>query len=292
MPSLFLAVLTAGAGCVVRASVPSGKVHDAAACIDPGALDVSADPASARSLAPSSTTRACTTRGDEDAFVVVAPPGSGGTLIRYRLRGAHEMAPRLELLDRDRALLLRESAASGATAQGWIHLAAGAPMYLRVSQNHGVDETYTLDLVATALDEQGEPNASAETATPIAIGRPHPALMGNAAGDRDALVDWYQFDASGDGALTVDVEMSDAIGARVELFDENRRRRALKSGGRGDRIRLEVNARRGERFFLQVSSVYTVERAGRGEVPTRLQKPYFVTVAPVHGATSALTAPR
>ena len=270
----------AAAGCTVRAGSPATAASPpspaAAGCHD---ADVGNDADHAAAIAATSATTSCTTRGDVDAFAFAAPATPGGSLVRFRLRGESALAAKLEVLDGNRGRVLLAMGRAGETLEGWVHVASGATAYVLVSQVHGVDERYQLDLAATPIDEPGEPNRDASSATPLTLGTPAPGFMGNAAGDDTLLADYYRFVAPAGGSVGATVAMSPEIAARVELLDASGKRVLLRSGGRGEHVRFDARLTAGQTYYVVVGSVYTVERAGRAEAPVRLLEPYELTIA-------------
>ena len=228
-------------------------------------------------LAATSTTVACTARNDTDVFVITAPPGNAGQIVRYSVRGQYEMAPSVQVLDANRSPLHRHYAPKSSELQGWVHVTGGTPFYLRVSQVHGANEAYTLNLAAVAMVEAGEPNSDMEQATLLKEGTPVQAFMSQAANDPRSVDDWYRLDVTRDGPLTVDVDMSQQIAPVVEVFNANRRKLARKSGSRSERIQLGAQVQRGT-YYILVRSIHSVASAGAGDLPPWLARPYVLSV--------------
>ena len=185
------------------------------ACVDPADRDISDRFEQAMPIGPGATV-GCTYRGDADVFVVTAPPGNAGHVVvspcaaRTRWRrcaGAGRQPPSLH----------RHSGPSSSELKGWMHIAGGTSVYLRVSQIHGANEPYTLTLSASALTEPGEPNGELERATPLAENGFVEAYLSNPANDPSALNDWYRVDVKQDGNLTLDVDMSQDIAPVLEV---------------------------------------------------------------------------
>ena len=108
------------------------------ACVDPADRDISDRFEQAMPIGPGATV-GCTYRGDADVFVVTAPPGNAGHVVVYTLRGAQQMAPVMQVLNANRASLHRHSGPSSSEVKGWIQIAGGTSVYLRVSQIHGAN---------------------------------------------------------------------------------------------------------------------------------------------------------
>jgi hypothetical protein len=106
-------------------------------------------------------------RSDMDMFVTTAPPGAAGSIIHFSVRGQTKLSPTVRVFDANRKTLLADSAPPSAELQGWVHVAAGTPVFLRVSQIHGETEPYFLTLRTDALPEPGEPNNEMTRATPL-----------------------------------------------------------------------------------------------------------------------------
>jgi hypothetical protein len=247
------------------------------ACVDPADRDISDRFEQAMPIRPGSIV-ACTYRGDVDLFVVTAPPGNAGHILVYTLRGAHEMAPVMQVLNANRASLHHHSGPVSSELKGWIHVAGGTSVYLRVKQVHGANEPYTLTLAATALTEPGEPNGDFEQATPLKEGGYVEAFLSNAANDPSALDDWYRVDVRGDGNLMLDMDMSQDIAPTLKVLTETRRPVGGKSGARGERIQLPVRVQRGI-YYVRVGTYHAVPSAGDGAPPTWLTRPYKLTVS-------------
>ena len=247
------------------------------ACVDPADRDISDRFEQAMPIGPGATV-GCTYRGDVDVFVVTAPPGNAGHVVVYTLRGAQQMAPVVQVLDANRSSLHRHSGPSSSELKGWMHIAGGTSVYLRVSQIHGVNEPYTLTLTASALTEPGEPNGELERATPLAENGFVEAYLSNPANDPSALNDWYRVDVKQDGNLMLDVDMSQDIAPVLEVKSAMRRPVARKSGARSERIQLPVHVQRGS-YYVRVGTYHAVASAGSGDPPTWLTRPYKLTIS-------------
>jgi hypothetical protein len=247
------------------------------ACVDPADRDISDRFEHGMPIGPG-TTIGCTHRGDADVFVVAAPPGNAGHVIVYTLRGSHEMAPVMQVLDANRASLHRHHGPRSSELKGWIHVAGGTSVYLRVSQVHGASEPYTLTLAASALTEPGEPNGEIERATPLAENGFVQAYLSNPANDPAALNDWYRVDVTRDGNLTLDCDMSQDIAPVLEVKTAMRRPVVRKSGARSERIQVPVRVQRGT-YYVRVGTFHGVASAGAGDPPTWLTRPYKLTLS-------------
>jgi len=256
---------------------PAPPAPPSTACVDPADRDISDRFEQAMPIGPGPTV-GCTYRGDVDAFVVTAPPGNAGHVVVYTLRGAHQMAPVMQVLDANRASLHRHSGPPSSELKGWMHVAGGTSVYLRVSQVHGASEPYTLTLTASALTEPGEPNGDLEQATPIKENGFVEAYLSNPANDPSALNDWYRIDVKQDGALMLDVDMSQDIAPVLEVKTAMRRPVARKSGARSERIQLPVRVQRGS-YYVRVGTYHAVASAGAGDPPTWLTRPYKLTIS-------------
>jgi len=246
-------------------------------CVDPGDRDISDRFEQAMPIGPGSTV-GCMSRNDTDVFVVTAPAGNAGHILVYTLRGAHDMAPVMQVLDANRASLNRHSGPRSSELKGWIHIAGGTSVYLRVAQVHAADEPYTLTLTATALTEPGEPNGDFERATPLNDNGVVQAFLSNAANDPSALNDWYRVDVRQDGNLMLDVDMSQDIAPVVEVLTAARRPLGRKSGARSERIQLPLRVQRGS-YYVRIGTYHSVASAGDGDPPTWLTRPYKLTVS-------------
>ena len=246
-------------------------------CVDPADRDISDRFEQAMPIGPG-TTVACTYRNDADVFIVTAPPGNAGHVLVYTLRGAQEMAPVMQVLDANRASLHRHSGPRSSELKGWIHIAGGTSVYLRVSQVHGVNEPYTLTLAANALAEPGEPNGDVERATPLKEDGFVQAYLSNPANDPAALNDWYRVDIGHDGKMILDVDMSQDIAPVVEVVTAMRKPVARKTGARSERIQLPLPVQRGS-YYVRVGTYHSVASAGEGDPPTWLTRPYKLTVS-------------
>jgi hypothetical protein len=247
------------------------------ACVDPADRDISDRFEQALPIGPGATV-GCTTRNDADVFIVAAPPGNAGHVLTYALRGAHEMAPVMQVLDANRASLHRHSGPKSSELKGWIHVAGGTSVYLRVSQVHGANEPYTLTLAASALTEPGEPNGDLERATPVEENGFVQAYLSNPANDPSGLNDWYRIDVKQDGNLMLDVDMSQDIAPLLEVKTAMRRPVGRKTGARSERIQLPVRVQRGS-YYVRVGTYHFVASAGAGDPPTWLTRPYKLTVS-------------
>ena len=256
---------------------PAQAAPPSVACVDPADRDISDRFEQAMPIGPGATV-ACTYRGDTDLFVVAAPAGNAGHVLTYTLRGVHQMAPIIQVLDANRASLDRQSGGSSTELRGWVHIAGGTSIYLRVSQIHGANEPYTLTLAASQLTEPGEPNGDFERATPLKENGFVQAFISNAANDPSALNDWYRVDVRADGNLMLDVDMSQDIAPVVEVLSAARRPVGRKSGARSEHIQLPLRVQRGS-YYVRVGSVHSVARAGGGDPPTWLTRPYKLTVS-------------
>ena len=246
-------------------------------CVDPADRDISDRFEQAMPIGPG-TTVGCTYRNDTDLFIVTAPAGNAGHVLVYTLRGAQEMAPVMQVLDANRASLHRHTGPRSSELKGWIHIAGGTSVYLRVSQVHGVNEPYTLTLAANALTEPGEPNGDVERATPLKEDGFVQAYLSNPANDPAALNDWYRVDVARDGKMILDVDMSQDIAPVVEVVTAMRRPVARKTGARSERIQLPVRVQRGS-YYVRVGTYHAVASAGEGDPPTWLTRPYKLTVS-------------
>jgi len=247
------------------------------ACVDPADRDISDRFEQAMPIGPGSTV-GCTYRDDTDVFVVTAPAGNAGHILVYTLRGAHDMAPVMQVLDANRASLHRHHGPKSSELKGWIHIAGGTSVYLRVAQVHGANEPYTLTLTATALTEPGEPNGDFERATPLQENGFVQAFLSNAANDPSALNDWYRVDVRQDGNLMLDVDMSQDIAPVLEVLTATRRPVGRKNGARSERIQLPLRVQRGS-YYVRVGTYHSVASAGGGDPPTWLTRPYTLTVS-------------
>src|SRR5207253_10029263 len=180
------------------------------------------------------------------------------------------------ILDGNRASLGRYNGTPSGELRGWVHVAGGTPIYVRVSQIYGVNEPYMLALASGPLVDASEPNGDLEHATPVADGGSVQAFLSNAANDPTSLPDWYRIDVARDRNLTLDVDMSDGIAPHVELFNANRRELTRQSGGPGERIQLVARVPRGT-YYVKVGSTYGVPRAGQGALPPWLVRPYTLS---------------
>lgn len=258
-------------------SPPAPAAPPPMTCVDPADRDISDRFEQAMPIGPGATV-ACIGRGDTDLFVVTAPPGNAGHIVVYTLRGAHKMAPVMQVLDANRASLHRHYGPESSELKGWIHIAGGTSVFLRVSQVHGANEPYTLTLAATPLIEPGEPNGDVERATPLKENGFVQAFLSTPANDPSALNDWYRVDVKQDGDLLLDVDMSQDIAPTVEVLTATRRPVARKSGARSERIQLPLRVQRGS-YYVRVGTYHAVASAGEGDPPTWLTRPYKLTVS-------------
>lgn len=256
---------------------PAPSAPPPMACVDPADRDISDRFEQAMPIGPGSTV-GCSYRGDADVFVVTAPAGNAGHILVYTLRGAHEMAPKMQVLDANRASLHHHYGPKSSELKGWIHISGGTSVYLRVAQVHGANEPYTLTLAARALTEPGEPNGDFERATPLEENGFVQAFLSNAANDPSALNDWYRVDVRQDGNLMLDVDMSQDIAPVVEVLTAARRPVGRKNGARSERIQLPVRVQRGS-YYVRVGTYHSVASAGVGDPPTWLTRPYKLTVS-------------
>ena len=247
------------------------------ACVDPADRDISDRFEQAMPIGPG-TTVGCTHRNDDDLFIVTAPPGNAGHVLVYTLRGAHEMAPKMHVLDANRSQLNQHYGPRSSELKGWVHIAGGTSVYLRVSQVHGANEPYTLTLAASALTEPGEPNGDLERATPLKDDGFVQAFLSNPANDPSALNDWYRLDVRQDGNLMLDVDMSQDIAPVLEVKTAMRKPVARKSGARSERIQLPLRVQRGS-YYVRVGTYHSVASAGAGDPPSWLTRPYKLTVS-------------
>jgi hypothetical protein len=245
-------------------------------CIDPAERDISDRFDQAMPLAAVATTIACTYRGDVDMFVITAPPAGAGQIIQFSLRGYSQMAPIIDILNGNRAPLHREVGVASGEVRGWIHVAGGTPVYLRISQVHGVNEPYMLATTAVPLPEPGEPNGDIAHATMLSPGTPVQAFASAVANDPSALADWYRIDVAHDGDLMVDLDTSEGIIPMLDVYNANRRPLGRKVGARGERIQLITRVQRGTHYVV-VSSPTAVPAAGGGALPPWLARPYTLT---------------
>ena len=169
--------------------------------------------------------------------------------------------------------------------KGWIHIAGGTSVYLRVSQVHGVNEPYTLTLAANALAEPGEPNGDVERATPLKEDGFVQAYLSNPANDPAALNDWYRLDVK--QARKPDAKNDPGrrheSGHRAGRGGRDRDASspvARKSGARSERIQLPLRVQRGS-YYVRVGTYHSVASAGAGEGNplTWLTRPYKLTVS-------------
>src|SRR5688572_7926237 len=86
---------------------PAQPAPPPVACVDPADRDISDRFEQAMPIGPGATV-GCTYRGDTDLFVVAAPAGNAGHVLTYTLRGVHQMAPIIQVLDANRAPLDRQ----------------------------------------------------------------------------------------------------------------------------------------------------------------------------------------
>ena len=247
------------------------------ACVDPADRDISDRFEQAMPIGPG-TTVGCTYRNDDDLFVVTAPAGNAGHVLVYTLRGAHEMAPKMQVLDANRSSLHSHYGPRSSELKGWVHIAGGTSVYLRVSQVHGANEPYTLTLAASALTEPGEPNGDVERATPLKEDGFVQAFLSNPANDPAALNDWYRVDVGHDGKMILDVDMSQDIAPVVEVVTAMRRPVVRRSGSRSERIQVPVRVQRGS-YYVRVGTYHSVASAGSGDPPSWLTRPYKLTVS-------------
>ena len=89
------------------------------ACVDPAERDISDRFEQAMPIGPGATV-GCIYRGDTDLFIVTAPAGNAGHVLTFALRGAHEMAPSIQVLDFNRRGLHRHSAGTSQEVRGWV----------------------------------------------------------------------------------------------------------------------------------------------------------------------------
>jgi hypothetical protein len=256
---------------------PAQPAAPPVACIDPADRDISDRFEQAMPIGPGATV-GCIYRGDVDMFVLTAPAGNAGHVVVYTLRGAHQMAPKMQVLNANRASLDHNSGPSSSEVRGWVHIAGGTSVYLRVSQVHGVNEPYTLTLTAAELTEPGEPNGEYDRATPIKENGFVQAYLSNAANDPSALNDWYRVDVKNDGNLLLDVDMSQDIAPVIEVLNANRRPVGRKSGARSEHVQLPLRVQRGS-YFVRIGTYHGVPSAGGGNPPTWLTRPYKLTVS-------------
>ncbi len=258
---------------------PPAQRPQPAACIDPGDRDISDLYDRATPLDANSTTVACIARSDADMFSVTVPPAGAGQIVRFALRGQHEMAPIIDIFDVNRKRVHRDSGRGGQEVQGWVHVAGGTLIYIRISQIHGAFEAYTLAMTAGPLAEPGEPNGGYEQATLIPPSGTTTGFMGNPVNDRTAADDWYRIDVTSDGPLSITIDMSQNIAPTAELLDVNRRRIARQNGNGGERIQLQVaNVRRGM-HYLRLGSIHGIPDSGTGDLQQHLTRPYSITVS-------------
>ncbi len=247
------------------------------ACIDPGERDISDRFEQAMPIGPGVTV-GCIYRGDNDLFLVTAPAGNAGHLFTFALRGAHQMAPGIQVLNFNRKSLHIHHVGTSQEARGWVHIAGGTSIYLRVSQVHGANEPYTLTLAATQVTEPGEPNGDLDHATPLTENGFVQAFMSNPANDPSALEDWYRVDVKADGNLTLDVDMSQDVSPHIKVLSAMRRPVGARSGAPGERIQLPLRVQRGS-YYVRIGSVVGVPSAGRGDPPSWLTRPYKLTIS-------------
>lgn len=245
-------------------------------CIDPGPRDISDRFDQAAVVNPTSTTVGCISPNDMDTFVVTAPPGGAGSIIHYSLRGQSKMSPTIAVFDANRGELHRVNGNASAEAKGWVHVAGGTPVFFRVSQWHQGTDSYFLTLTAEPLRDPGEPNNDMDHATPLHEGRPATGFASNAANDPTSFDDWYRIDVAHDGALKLDLDMSEGASPQLTIFDANRREMERVSGGVSERIQKTTRVHHGT-YFIKLRPWHGLASAGNGDLPPWLVRPYTLT---------------
>jgi hypothetical protein len=264
---------------VASAPAPMPMPPPTAPCIDAGAADITDVFDAARPLDATSTTTLCTERGDVDVFTVAMPAGGAGSIVRYRLVPAREMAPVLEILDGNRRSDRTHRGRKGEEVTGWAYVAAGTSMFFKVRQVHGVSETYQLGLDTGALDEPGEPNNGMAAATALPEAGAVTGFLARPLNDATAAEDWFRVELTTAGPLTVDVDMSQGVSSRITLFDARNKDIGRKGAGRGERYQHTFTKLLAGTYFLKLDSMHRLESSGQGELPESLQRAYTITTA-------------
>ena len=258
---------------------PPPSVAPATPCSDPGPGDVTDLFDQAAALAPSSTTVFCTVRQDVDMFTVAVPPGAGGTLVRYAIGGGPDTTVHVEVYDAHRKKGHADQGRKGEEVRGWLHVAGGTAAFLRVAGNANAESPYTIALTAEPITEPTEPNGSFEMATALPeSGGDVTAFLARPFNDPGLVEDWYRVELTRPGPFTVDVDMSQDVAPRVDLFDQRRKRLRVESGQKGERIQLARDLPAGV-YYIKVDANSHVHESAAGEPMQHVVRPYRITTS-------------
>lgn len=295
MTRSFALAYLAVAGCRVQAgtraaetTTPSeagGAAAVGASCVDAANRDVSDQFDQALPLAlPSNTTLCNMPDSDEDMFVVTAPAGAAGSVLRYTVKVAGSwMSPAVTIYDTNRKEIAGHPGAKAAQMTGWVVVAGGTKVHLKVSSQNigGPGDTYILGLEAIPLNEAGEPNGSWESATTVELGAPASGILGNAVNDPSLVEDWYSFIMPPTGKVTIVADIMQGVHPAVEAFDSGRRSVAHATGGNGERVTLQVKSKPGK-HYVKITGATIPDPSplsAMGDLPAFLTKPYTLTIS-------------
>jgi hypothetical protein len=247
-------------------------------CADPGDRDFGDVLPLPTSLDSTSTTVGCLTSADRDLFQITVPRGDAGWLVTYDQRGHGGLRPWVQLLDGSGRDLGRVDSGADAVGRGWVHVAGATSIYLRVGHDDGSSGAYTLHVATTALPDPDEPDSSASTATPLALGAPASGYLSRAVNSEDDGDDWFVVRIGAPGKLAIDVDLSQGVMATVTLLDGRHQRIASRASEPGEHVRLPAKVRAAGFYYVQLRGSQPLPSSGRGEVPPALIRPYTLTV--------------
>jgi hypothetical protein len=227
----------------------------------------------------------CVERGpNTDVYVITAPENPGGTFYEIHMASPQQICA--EIFNEDREQQGGGECVSDAKiGYYWAALAPGSKLYVRLERTLEKSAPYRLEIKEHLVDDPEEPNNSWKSATPLALGEPHEAMMQMVLNDKKVGADFYKIKVTeaGDLALRVDPG-SDDIQAEVLLLDSDRKQiERFNASNAGAILKDKIHVAPGTYYVVvdedsSVIAPYGISGNGRDKPTSHFYTPYQLQV--------------
>jgi hypothetical protein len=218
-------------------------------------------------------------------YAITAPADNvGGALYEFAMTAPEQIC--VTLYDQQRKQHGGGQCIDGAaTGKFWAAVAPGTTIYLRLERTLADAAAFRLDVSEKKLVDDEEPNSTTNTATPLALGEEHHALMQLALNDPSMRADVYKVVVPRAGTLDLALDPgSDEVEAEAVIFDSDRRKLADEHAENpGAILRMSKHLRPGT-YYVQVGEFfdtivpYGIDGNGETEPTGHFTKPYRIAV--------------
>ena len=230
----------------------------------------------------------CFAVGDKKDTYALQSPEDEFTLYKISYEGHANAQGCFEMWDAEKKQATwtdRCAAGAGATKSAWALVAPNSRWFLQVhdlSGNAGSEaRAYKLALETTAVKDDDEPNGKPEEAKPVAFGKAKPSYFFEALNGPQPEVDYFEFDLSSKGTLTVAIEDVDpAVQFAVKITDGTGKvviEKGAANAGASHSVQTKIGTGNFRIELRNVAGAGTPP-VGTGEPPGYATKPYKLTV--------------